>query len=109
MALWDIKGKATGRPVFDLLGGKFRNPVRLYANGWFRGARTPDEYAAAAKAMVALGNTASEHDPFQEMQPFHSMYQDGQISHEGEQLGCWTSAKWDSFGNREVRLLRVVP
>ncbi|MCH7593263.1 MAG: mandelate racemase/muconate lactonizing enzyme family protein [Chloroflexi bacterium] len=87
MALWDIKGKATGRPVFDLLGGKFRNPVRLYANGWFRGARTPDEYAAAAKAMVALGHTASKHDPFQEMQPFHSMYQDGQISHEGEQLG----------------------
>ena len=27
MALWDIKGKATGRPVFDLLGGKFCNPV----------------------------------------------------------------------------------
>jgi galactonate dehydratase len=87
MALWDIKGKATGRPVFDLLGGKFRNPVPLYANVWFEGAETPEEYAVAAKKMVALGHTASKHDPFHEMKPFHSMYQDGKISKKGENIG----------------------
>ena len=28
---------------------------------------------------------------------------------EGINPACWTSAKWDSFGKKEVRLLRVAP
>ena len=45
-ALLDIKGKALGVPVFELLGGKFRDRVVCYANHWFCGARTPEDYAA---------------------------------------------------------------
>ena len=37
-ALWDIKGKALGVPVFELLGGRTRDRVRVYANGWYGGA-----------------------------------------------------------------------
>src|SRR5438270_492831 len=37
MALWDIKGKALGVPVYELLGGPTRNKVRVYAH-----AGTPD-------------------------------------------------------------------
>ena len=32
MALWDIKGKALGQPVWNLLGGKMRDRVRVYAH-----------------------------------------------------------------------------
>lgn len=34
LALWDIKGKALGVPVYELVGGKVREQVPLYANGW---------------------------------------------------------------------------
>jgi galactonate dehydratase len=88
IALWDIKGKATGRPVYDLLGGKMRDDIRMYANAWFGDCSTPDNYAAAAKKVVAEGHDAMKMDPFLEMRPFHTMYQDGQISAAGENLGC---------------------
>src|SRR6184192_783016 len=36
IALWDLKGKALGQPVFRLLGGPFRSQVRAYATGLYR-------------------------------------------------------------------------
>src|SRR5919201_455075 len=32
LALWDLKGKALGLPVYQLLGGKFRDDIRVYAD-----------------------------------------------------------------------------
>jgi galactonate dehydratase len=64
MALWDIKGKALGVPVYQLLGGKVRASVPCYANAWFANAKTPDEFAAGAKQAVALGYKALKWDPF---------------------------------------------
>jgi len=34
IALWDLKGKLTGRPVYDLLGGKTRDELRPYLTSW---------------------------------------------------------------------------
>ena len=88
IALWDIKGKATGRPVYDLLGGRFREEVRLYANSWFEGCETPEDYARAARERVlAAGHTALKLDPFREMAATHHMFAEGQISPDGEQKG----------------------
>lgn len=88
IALWDIKGKACGRPIYDLLGGKLYENVRLYANGWFVGYQTPEQYAEAAQRIVAAGHTAIKLDPFLEMIPYHTAYLTGQISADGEELGC---------------------
>src|SRR5919197_3541622 len=88
IALWDIKGKALGRPVYDLLGGKVRPSVPLYANGWFDGCETPEQYAVAAGRVVADGHAAIKLDPFLEMRPFHTGYLSGQISPAGEALGA---------------------
>lgn len=63
-ALLDIKGKALGVPVYELLGGKYRERIKCYANHWFFGARTPDEYGANAKKAVAMGYGALKWDPF---------------------------------------------
>ncbi|MHB9031827.1 MAG: mandelate racemase/muconate lactonizing enzyme family protein [Anaerolineae bacterium] len=57
-ALWDLKGKALGVPVYEMLGGKYRDSVRVYANGWSFRANTPDEFARAAERTVHDGYNA---------------------------------------------------
>ncbi|MFE3253118.1 mandelate racemase/muconate lactonizing enzyme family protein [Streptomyces sp. NPDC059209] len=64
MACWDIKGKALGVPVWQLLGGKVTDRVKAYANGWYTTERTPEAYHQAAKAVVARGYRALKIDPF---------------------------------------------
>jgi galactonate dehydratase len=57
-ALWDIKGKALGAPVCELLGGRTREKVRVYANGWYGAARTPAQLAQAAERPLRDGYRA---------------------------------------------------
>ena len=64
MALWDILGKSLGVPVYQLLGGKVNEKVRIYVNGWFAGAKEPEEFGEKAKIAVQRGVTAMKWDPF---------------------------------------------
>ena len=60
----------------------------LYANGWFPGCESPEEYAIAAKATVAKGYAALKFDPFAiEMGQYHTGYVGGTISAEDEDRG----------------------
>lgn len=63
-AMWDILGKWLDTPCYRLLGGAVRDSIRLYANTWFLGARTPAEYAERAARSVAEGWDALKWDPF---------------------------------------------
>ena len=63
-ALWDILGKHLGVPVYQLMGGKVHDAVRIYVNGWFAGAKTPREFGEKAKIAVQKGITAMKWDPF---------------------------------------------
>ncbi|MEU9097869.1 mandelate racemase/muconate lactonizing enzyme family protein [Streptomyces sp. NPDC048361] len=64
MACWDIKGKALGVPVWELLGGRVTDRVKAYANGWYTSERTPEAYHKAARAVVRRGYRALKIDPF---------------------------------------------
>jgi len=54
-ALWDIKGKAAGLPIYDMLGGRCRDKLRIYS--WIGGDR-PDDVVAQAKAKIDMGFNA---------------------------------------------------
>jgi galactonate dehydratase len=74
-ALWDIKGKAHGVPVCEFLGGRLREEVRTYANGWSYRSNTPDEFAKAAEGAGKAGYTALKLYPLAISRP------DGGIRH----------------------------
>lgn len=64
IALWDITGKYFNTPVSTFFGGKMRDSVKMYANAWFVGAKTPEEFAKRAKQAAGLGIKAMKWDPF---------------------------------------------
>ncbi len=64
IALWDLKGKILGKPVYQLLGGAVRDRIKAYANGWYTVERTPQEFHAAAKRVIERGYQALKFDPF---------------------------------------------
>jgi galactonate dehydratase len=64
IALWDIIGKACNQPVYNLWGGRCHEKLRAYANGWYRGPRTPESFAEKAKVVAGRGYTAIKFDPF---------------------------------------------
>ena len=55
MALWDLAGKAYGVPVYRMLGGKFRDQIRIYADT--PEADTANEFAARVKQRMDMGYT----------------------------------------------------
>ncbi|MGB7757815.1 MAG: galactonate dehydratase [Salinisphaera sp.] len=64
-ALWDIKGKALGVPVHELLGGKLRERIKVYS--WIGGDR-PGDTAQMAKERADLGFSAIKMNASEEMQ-----------------------------------------
>ena len=68
-ALWDIKGKHYGAPVYDLLGGQCRDRVPVYQ--WIGGDR-PTEVAAEGEKMVDAGYGAVKMDAIERMEQIDS-------------------------------------
>jgi galactonate dehydratase len=64
IACWDIIGKACNQPVYNLWGGRCHEKLRAYANGWYRGPRTPESFGEKARAVARRGYTAIKFDPF---------------------------------------------
>jgi galactonate dehydratase len=64
MACWDILGKALNQPCYNFWGGRCHDKLRAYANGWYRGPRTPESFHTKAKIVKNRGYTALKFDPF---------------------------------------------
>lgn len=73
-ALWDIKGKSLGVPVYELLGGKQRDKIRVYANGWSEGkCITAQDFADRAVDVVSQGYTAIKMYPLSQIDPIRGL------------------------------------
>jgi galactonate dehydratase len=73
VACYDLMGQAMEQPVWRLLGGKMRERIPSYANGWYQGGHDPHTIAQAAKRVVERGYRGMKIDPFgassQELDP----------------------------------------
>ena len=61
-ALWDITGQVAGVPIWQLLGGKFRDKIRIYNDCHAGETESPEAYAAKAREVEARGFTAIKFD-----------------------------------------------
>ncbi|MBM3187517.1 MAG: mandelate racemase/muconate lactonizing enzyme family protein [Chloroflexi bacterium] len=80
IALWDIKGKLLGVPVYKLLGGAHRDRLRVYANGWYTNPGTPEQNADEARHVVDMGYTALKFDPFGQRNYYKISLQEAQLA-----------------------------
>jgi galactonate dehydratase len=64
VACWDLMGQALEQPVWRLLGGKTRDRVPAYANGWYLNDRAPGPIAEAAARVAERGYRGLKIDPF---------------------------------------------
>jgi galactonate dehydratase len=64
VACWDLIGQELAVPVWKLLGGRFRDRVPAYANGWYQADYEPARIAELAAGVVARGYRAMKLDPF---------------------------------------------
>src|SRR3984893_18454996 len=64
IALWDIRGKVLGVPIYALLGGKVRDDILLYTHPLRRLLDNDDDLVREIRAIVDSGHTALKFDPF---------------------------------------------
>lgn len=64
IALWDIRGKALGKPIYELLGGPVRDEIALYTHPDQRKFTTKEGVIAEIQDIVKSGHTALKFDPF---------------------------------------------
>ena len=62
IALWDLAGKAYGVPLYQLLGGKYRDQIRMYADTDVDGKHTGHDMGLALKARMDMGYTIQKMD-----------------------------------------------
>jgi galactonate dehydratase len=70
-ALWDLAGKALDLPVYQLLGGKFRDKIRVYMDTALYQSKLPkpEDFAASAQEAVDMGFNAIKFDLDQRNDP----------------------------------------
>jgi galactonate dehydratase len=108
IALWDIRGKLLGQPIYELLGGPVRESILLYTHPDQRNFTGPDGVVEEIRAIVGSGHTGIKFDPF----PFvddslmhRHGYLDGEMTKAGERKAAELTALIRETAGAEVDIL----
>src|SRR3984893_18064643 len=102
IALWDLKGKALDVPVYELLGGKFRDKIRVYADCQVEPGTNFDEIKRVVDHVVESGFTALKID----LDIFAYGHSGSEVAGFSKDRFNTTSGRWEH--DRMVRLVEMV-
>ena len=107
IALWDIQGKALGKPIYELLGGPVRDEISLYTHPDQSKFTSKEGIIAEIRAIVDSGHTALKFDPFpyQGARERHDGYLDGSMSRQDERTAAEMTALIRETAGPDVEIL----
>ena len=98
MACWDIIGKATNQPIYQLLGGQYHDKLRAYAYMPAEGVwENPEKAGDVATQLVEEGNSACKIDPFMPLYPLPRDVHISDIKHAAKIFECIRNAVGDTL------------
>jgi galactonate dehydratase len=113
IALWDIRGKALDKPIYELLGGPVRDEIALYTHPDQRKFTTRQGVIAEIEDIVKSGHTALKFDPFPQQGPYvdglareqRDGYLDGSMTRRDEREAAELTALIRETAGPEIEIL----
>jgi galactonate dehydratase len=105
IALWDIRGKVLGQPIYELLGGPVRDEIALYTHPDQHKFTSKEGVIREIKDIVESGHKALKFDPFPRQPSERHGYLDGSMSRKDEREAAELTALIRETTGPEVELL----
>lgn len=113
IALWDIRGKALGKPIYELLGGAVRDDIALYTHPDQRKFTSKEAVVAEIRDIVKSGHTALKFDPFPHQGPIvdgrareqRDGYLEGGMTRKDEREAAELTALIRETAGRDIEIL----